>query len=389
MERTVTELVANRVRRLRAELGWSAQRLADECAATGFPSLTRGTIAKIESGARKFVTADELRALARALRVSSADLLGDAPEHKVTSPPPDDSSVLAAHLETRPSTDAAALHLMIAIEHDALDTDRYLVSSWRQDDPEVWPPSRSETRVAEFDGLEEVVDEVVLEAEEAWAEHSNQVRLEFFLPRALLNLPVDQWRKELRSGDPRPLILDYPIVVRSLERMHARHWHRAWRVRWRALMEDQAAGVSIPPPESADKPHKLDALLSDPAKVSLVLSQPPGPEKVGQHDELLTALRHGLPLVVWSRSESSTHELGELMNRLTDDGRLLDLPERVRRERIAALTDDPDIRVEAIHDLVVLWDNPVRTVYLDQPPRPAKLLDSNEGEPGASDSVSA
>src|SRR5919197_73201 len=56
---TVTELLADRVRKLRAELGWSAQRLADECARAGFGSLTRGMIAKIESGARRSVTAEQ------------------------------------------------------------------------------------------------------------------------------------------------------------------------------------------------------------------------------------------------------------------------------------------------------------------------------------------
>src|SRR5262249_49456016 len=53
----------------------SAQRLAQECAYAGVPSLTRSTLAKIESGVRKSVTTDELVALARALRVPASDLL--------------------------------------------------------------------------------------------------------------------------------------------------------------------------------------------------------------------------------------------------------------------------------------------------------------------------
>src|SRR2546423_10241958 len=72
---TVTELLADRVRKLRAELGWSAQRLADECARAGFAALTRGMIAKIESGVRRSVTADEVTALAHVLGVTPNDLL--------------------------------------------------------------------------------------------------------------------------------------------------------------------------------------------------------------------------------------------------------------------------------------------------------------------------
>ena len=61
--------IAGRIRQLRAERGWSAQRLADECAKRGLATLNRGTIAKIESGVRKSVTAEEIDVLGRALGV--------------------------------------------------------------------------------------------------------------------------------------------------------------------------------------------------------------------------------------------------------------------------------------------------------------------------------
>jgi transcriptional regulator with XRE-family HTH domain/proteasome lid subunit RPN8/RPN11 len=72
--------LGERVRRLRAERGWSAQRLADECARLGQAMLTRGTIAKIESGVRKSVTAEEADVLGRALGVELEALVrGDDP----------------------------------------------------------------------------------------------------------------------------------------------------------------------------------------------------------------------------------------------------------------------------------------------------------------------
>jgi transcriptional regulator with XRE-family HTH domain len=73
-----------RVRKLRRDRGWSAQRLADECARYGPSSPTRGTIAKIESGVRKSVTTDELLVLARAFGVDPTELLDEsAPETPV------------------------------------------------------------------------------------------------------------------------------------------------------------------------------------------------------------------------------------------------------------------------------------------------------------------
>jgi transcriptional regulator with XRE-family HTH domain len=67
--------LARRIRLLRGQRGWSAQQLADACAEVGMDSLTRATIAKIESGTRQSVTADEIVVLARVLRVSPASLL--------------------------------------------------------------------------------------------------------------------------------------------------------------------------------------------------------------------------------------------------------------------------------------------------------------------------
>jgi FxsC-like protein len=71
--------VGRRVQALRRQRGWTAQQLAAECARAGMPSLTRGTLAKIESGVRKSVTAEELVALAGAFDVPPSKLLSDEP----------------------------------------------------------------------------------------------------------------------------------------------------------------------------------------------------------------------------------------------------------------------------------------------------------------------
>jgi transcriptional regulator with XRE-family HTH domain/tetratricopeptide (TPR) repeat protein len=77
MEQTATTRgIAARVRRLRDQYGWSARELAVECARAGSTTLTRGTIAKIESGVRKSVSSEEIATLARVLGVSARELLG-------------------------------------------------------------------------------------------------------------------------------------------------------------------------------------------------------------------------------------------------------------------------------------------------------------------------
>lgn len=71
----LTNLLVARIRSIRRARGWSVREVADRCAAAGVQSLSRSTLAKIESGVRDFVTVEEAGALAAALGVTPADLL--------------------------------------------------------------------------------------------------------------------------------------------------------------------------------------------------------------------------------------------------------------------------------------------------------------------------
>lgn len=95
MTRSPSDVVADRVRKYRAQRGWSAQRLAQACAEAGAPELTAAVIANIESGRpaprtgrrRREVSIDELLALAYALAVPPVLLfvpLGDEDEVALT-----------------------------------------------------------------------------------------------------------------------------------------------------------------------------------------------------------------------------------------------------------------------------------------------------------------
>src|SRR5690348_11311060 len=61
----VTEQLANHIRMLRSERRWSARQLAEACHQQGSASLSRPTIAKIESGFRKSLKPNEVDVLAR------------------------------------------------------------------------------------------------------------------------------------------------------------------------------------------------------------------------------------------------------------------------------------------------------------------------------------
>lgn len=219
-----------------------------------------------------------------------------------------------------------------------------------------------------FDDLERNVADVVMEAEMTWAGQASAAALEFVLPRALLTLPVHRWRKELDSPDPRPLWLDYPIVLRSLERMRSRHWHRVWLQRWATLTKDPSATrVHFAQPTDLGERHRIDALLSDPRWVLLVMAAPPpSAPSPGIDDAFTAALRSGLPALVW-HPEASSDALREVVAWLVEGDGLTDLPARAQASRRAAFQGTPALfNLNIARDLVVLWDDPGRLVS-DQP----------------------
>ena len=259
------------------------------------------------------------------------------------------------------------LHLVIVMEPDGIDPTRYLLSYWRQDDPAEWPPARGETRTVLFDDLERCVDDLVVSAERAWSGRARKVALEFVLPRALLNLPVHRWHKEHDSGDPRPLGLDYPIVVRSLERMQSPHWHRAWRQRWQTLMNNPSAErIYFGQPTDSEQRYRLDAALNDERWALMVLTAPPPSQPQPGMDELTAALRSGLPALVW-HPEASSEALRGVVTQLVENNGLRDLPGRMQTLRQTAFqTTAEPFEGNIARDLVVLWDDPHLLVVFDQ-----------------------
>jgi vWA-MoxR associated protein C-terminal domain/vWA-MoxR associated protein middle region 0 len=280
--------------------------------------------------------------------------------------------------------DDVPVHLAVMIDEDGADPERYYqVSHWRQDDPSQWPPPQGDTTVVRAVDIEYVVDRLVLDAEAAWVKHPGSVAIEFLLPRSLLHIPVTTWRKEYESGDPQPLALDYPVVVRSLERMRAQHWHRQWRNRWKVLRSAPAAAtIHYAKGTEMTEPFQMEMRLRDPHVVAIVLSSAPQPDR--PRDELTVALRAGLPIAIWVRDDASNSvdldSLAAVVTHLVESGGLIELPRRVLQALRAALTGElpPHLTREAVHRLVILWDDADRLVYVNQPSVPRPNGDSAE-----------
>jgi hypothetical protein len=282
-----------------------------------------------------------------------------------------------------PGPAAQTTHLMVQFEADGLEQDQYVMSHWYQRDTGSWRPQKGEDKVVAAARLETEVEKLVADIEGLWPDAGGTMMIEFILPWELLNTPVDWWLKETQSSRPIPLTMDYPVVVRSLERLRTRRWHRGWRARWAHMPEHPpATQVYWSRPAGEDYQTLLETELKSDHRIALlVLSEPPHIGGAGQ-GEAEAALRAGLPVIIWHRLDCTERDFIDGVSELIGAG-LAQLPERARELRRQALRVDPRMRDQHIgRHLTVLWDDPERQPEVSRSSNPPER--GSSGEPGAS-----
>lgn len=260
-------------------------------------------------------------------------------------------------------------YLVIRIEPDHLEPELYSVTHWQQNNANEWHPRRGDMFTGDLDAVQDHVSALVDDAESSWARKANTIKVEFVLPYVLLNLPVDQWDLDPTGPIPRPLGLHYQVVVRSLDRARNRKLHREWKQRWETLKHASAEVSSFAEQwlwSDGAKQRQLTALDAKLAirkdVVSLVLRSVPGGAGPG---EVLVGIRTGVPIMLWSRTESGRTAFETEVKALCDA--LPALVEELQRLRSKArLSTRPDTHVGS--RVALLWDDPDRPVEPMDPP---------------------
>src|SRR5262249_23288303 len=150
-----------------------------------------------------------------------------------------------------------------------------------------------------FRRIEVVLQAAIRHAETAWRDNNGSVGIELLLPTDMLHEAVEWWHTELDAPTPTPLCLDYPVVVRSLDRMRAAYRHRVWTSGWRAMGRAPPGHrlywgrVGVPDTELGQWNARL---RDDPNLTTVVLSAPPQHE--AGRDELQSALNAGIPVIL-------------------------------------------------------------------------------------------
>jgi hypothetical protein len=83
---------------------------------------------------------------------------------------------------------------------------------------------------------------------------------------------------------------------------------------------------------------------------------------------MATGLRSGIPVLLW-HPDAATEVLHEVVAWLLDNGGLGDLPARTQDSRLAAFREVTiPVYLRIARDLVILWDDPSRLLFLDDGP---------------------
>lgn len=268
-------------------------------------------------------------------------------------------------------------YLVLLLRREGPTGDRFRLSHWRQlGRPEPWSPLHGKDEVGTLAEVKERVAALIEKVEDDWAQYRPDIRIEFVLDYENLNLDVDQWPWENDADLAVPMGCRYPVVVRSLERMTARKYHREWRQRWDEMADQLGRDKGLAHTSTcralSGSEQGLRELLSrfnrERSLVSLVLSAPPRPETAGR-DEIAAAVKAGVPLVVWHRHDCGTAEFTDVVESVLHGQDELHLLERVRMSRTTAFAEGP-ARRHVGEALTILYDDPTRLVVPSQPGPP-------------------
>ncbi|MCX4673152.1 hypothetical protein OG453_42080 [Streptomyces sp. NBC_01381] len=231
----------------------------------------------------------------------------------------DQVDALRAGLVKAPVQPATAAKLLVELEPDpGNDPDDWAVSFYFhcRPRPGTWlrlPLPHTERSIR----LTDLLARVELARERLKRDYGvppERIDVEYVLPLDLIDHPDTLIR---RGGLPEFGVV-FPVIVHSRDRMRHPPWCRTWRERWRPLSGQPEAGRLLQQvrPLSADG-SEFDG--DDPV-AGLVLAHKPSSAE-GRKD-VTTALRHGVPLVMWRHDERAQPDFSLLFTRIMTEGGL-------------------------------------------------------------------
>ena len=267
----------------------------------------------------------------------------------------------SAHFHTTKPGGRASL--LVQIEEDGLDHNRYQVSVWLWLDMDSQTLARDDNSYT-LEEIPDVIDRALLDCGSLLVSDAVEPMVEFILPHRLLVTPVDKWL--ITSGTPfrSRLGVYYPVVVRSLDRLRTTSLplRQQWRAKWRWMQEHSGLHPDVAVRWMADEdghdPQRLYRELSGDQPVAVAWHGPPPPGHQEADSVLGAAVWAGTPVALWCREHHGEGGHLQLADMLAH-GPLPRLPDHALRARKEA--DAPGAADDHCgNHLSLLWDDPSR-----------------------------
>ena len=176
--------------------------------------------------------------------------------------------------------------------------------------------------------------------------------VEFAVPQSMLDYGFDQWL--VGAVLPRPLGTDRPVVVRMLGRsrstLHLEKWF--WLLN-RGQRVDPAAVYWL----WQSAPQRLAQVLGGVTPVCAAFGIPASPHASNGTDDFSVAIRSGIPVMLWPRTQSPQSAYQELRRMLAQNS-VLALPDQIWAWR-ATVAKRPSQWLGK--HLTLMYDDPIRT----------------------------
>jgi hypothetical protein len=267
--------------------------------------------------------------------------------------------------------------IMIQLLPSGANRRRYVVSVWIYHDIGALPVlSVCEDRPATLNEIRRSAKNLIPEMLHELGGETDDLLVEFSLPRGLLSEAVDEWRLSeswLRLG------VQYPVVVRAVDRPVL--GDSLWRRRWKRLRDhelDPPTMVGWVDCRDARSTAELHAWFQGP-ETRAILALSYQPDAASARSALEAALYAGVPIAIWRRRPCAHHARGHgptadicqcdrfraSLNERLSTTRLDELPQLMQTLRAQA-AEDPADQEHCGRDVTLLWDDPDR-ILGDEP----------------------
>ncbi|BBH68349.1 hypothetical protein ACTI_50340 [Actinoplanes sp. OR16] len=248
-------------------------------------------------------------------------------------------------------------YLVAELRPDQLREDRFFLAAWRQHEDEAEEPLYQSDQSVRWDEAITITHDLMHRMAADTQGTAEEQVLELIVPRSLVTHPIDQWQVDLLL--PAAIGTNYPLVLRSFDRLADRALHGPWARNWRWIKEnDRSAGVGalleIESHDLQEAHRSRAALLRDgPPAILFMLAALPAGDTLGT--DLYTAgIRGGAPVMVWSRNDDVAEDLATRVRAACIEG-LLTLRDHIFQLRLTAL-EDKDSAPAGFHASIVFDD---------------------------------